>query len=84
MWKRLDAPRAPSRGPPLADPPTIKELVRREVEMLLQTLCERSRAGGRYVETCATLSTSSSEDRGISFKCLRNRWGGWLGGGRWC
>ncbi|TWW73633.1 Coiled-coil domain-containing protein 24 [Takifugu flavidus] len=35
----------------LADPPAIKELVRAEVKMLLQTLRERSSAGRRFVAT---------------------------------
>ena len=52
LWKRLGAQRGPGRGPQLADPPAIKELVRGEVEMLLRTLSERSGAGERYVGTC--------------------------------
>ncbi|XP_062413702.1 coiled-coil domain-containing protein 24 [Pungitius pungitius] len=35
---------------PLADPPAVKELVRAEVKMLLQTLGERSGRQGRVVE----------------------------------
>nr|XP_040027246.1 coiled-coil domain-containing protein 24 isoform X1 [Gasterosteus aculeatus aculeatus] len=35
---------------PLADPPAVKELVRAEVKMLLQTLRERSSREGRAVE----------------------------------
>lgn len=53
MWERQSARHEPSRapGPPqLADPPAIKELVRAEVKMLLQTLRERSSSGRRYVE----------------------------------
>uniref|UniRef100_A0A3B5KNK7 Coiled-coil domain containing 24 n=2 Tax=Takifugu rubripes TaxID=31033 RepID=A0A3B5KNK7_TAKRU len=52
MWESLSAQRGPGRGggaaprpPQLADPPAIKELVRAEVKMLLQTLRERSSAG---------------------------------------
>lgn len=35
------------QGPPLADPPAVKELLRAEVKMLLQTLRERASRGGR-------------------------------------
>ncbi|XP_026229752.1 coiled-coil domain-containing protein 24 [Anabas testudineus] len=35
------------QGSPLPDPPTVKELVRAEVKMLLQTLRERASRGGR-------------------------------------
>ncbi|TKS79658.1 Coiled-coil domain-containing protein 24 [Collichthys lucidus] len=34
------------QGSPLADPPAVKELVRAEVKMLLQTLKERASRGG--------------------------------------
>lgn len=59
MWESLCTQRGPGRGgraaprpPQLADPPAIKELVRAEVKMLLQTLRERSSTGRRFVETC--------------------------------
>lgn len=59
MWESLSTQRGPGRGgraaprsPRLADPPAIKELVRAEVKMLLQTLRERSSTGRRFVETC--------------------------------
>lgn len=58
MWESLSAHRGPGRGggaaprpPQLADPPAIKELVRAEVKMLLQTLRERSSAERRFVAT---------------------------------
>uniref|UniRef100_A0A3B4URR3 Coiled-coil domain containing 24 n=1 Tax=Seriola dumerili TaxID=41447 RepID=A0A3B4URR3_SERDU len=35
------------QAPPLADPPAVKELLRAEVKMLLQTLRERASRGGR-------------------------------------
>ncbi|XP_071347789.1 coiled-coil domain-containing protein 24 [Trachinotus anak] len=35
------------QGPSLADPPAVKELLRAEVKMLLQTLRERTSRGGR-------------------------------------
>lgn len=66
MWESLSAQRGPGRGggagprpPQLADPPAIKELVRAEVKMLLQTLRERSSAGRRFV---ATSTSVLSED----------------------
>lgn len=61
MWERPGAQRGPGRGPQLADPPAIKELVRGEVEMLLRTLSERSGAGGRYVERCTRVNTCHAE-----------------------
>lgn len=58
MWESLSAQHGPGRGggatprpPLLADPPAIKQLVRAEVKMLLQTLRERSSAGRRFVAT---------------------------------
>lgn len=58
MWESLSTQRGPGRGGRaapcplrLADPPAIKELVRAEVKMLLQTLRERS-SRRRFVETC--------------------------------
>ncbi len=44
---RAGTPLARQRGFPLADPPAVKELVRAEVKMLLQTLRERASVGGR-------------------------------------
>lgn len=69
MWQRPGAQRGPGRGPRLADPPAIKELVRGEVQMLLRTLGERSSAGGRYVETCTRPRAFSEESGG--WRCAR-------------
>ncbi|XP_035994235.1 coiled-coil domain-containing protein 24 [Fundulus heteroclitus] len=38
------------QGSPLSDPPAVKELVRAEVKMLLETLKERACNGGRYLD----------------------------------
>ncbi len=44
---RVGSPLPRQQGSPLADPPAVKELVRAEVKMLLQTLKERACRGGR-------------------------------------
>uniref|UniRef100_A0A3Q3WZY6 Uncharacterized protein n=1 Tax=Mola mola TaxID=94237 RepID=A0A3Q3WZY6_MOLML len=47
---RSGTPHPHGLGSPLADPPAVKELVRAEVKMLLQTLRERASTGGRGEE----------------------------------
>ncbi|XP_024863739.1 coiled-coil domain-containing protein 24 isoform X2 [Kryptolebias marmoratus] len=44
---RAETPFAGPRGSPLPDPPVVKELVRAEVKMLLQTLKEKAGRSGR-------------------------------------
>ncbi|XP_069548024.1 coiled-coil domain-containing protein 24 [Brachyistius frenatus] len=44
---RAEMPFPRQQGSPLADPPAVKELLRAEVKMLLQTLRERATRGGR-------------------------------------
>lgn len=44
---RAGTPHPHQLGSPLADPPAVKELLRAEVKMLLQTLRERASSGGR-------------------------------------
>ncbi|XP_038575298.1 coiled-coil domain-containing protein 24 [Micropterus salmoides] len=44
---RAGTPLPRQQGSPLADPPAVKEMVRAEVKMLLQTLRERASRGGR-------------------------------------
>ncbi|XP_035490184.2 coiled-coil domain-containing protein 24 isoform X2 [Scophthalmus maximus] len=48
---RAGTPLPRPRGSPLADPPAVKELLRAEVKMLLQTLRERVTKGGRDGDT---------------------------------
>ncbi|XP_051257193.1 coiled-coil domain-containing protein 24 [Dicentrarchus labrax] len=47
MWQESQQRLPHQQGSPLADPPAVKELVRAEVKMLLQTLRERANIGGR-------------------------------------
>ncbi|XP_054451974.1 coiled-coil domain-containing protein 24 [Anoplopoma fimbria] len=47
---RAGTPIPRQQASPLADPPAVKELVRAEVKMLLQTLSERASREGRVAE----------------------------------
>uniref|UniRef100_UPI0037E867A7 coiled-coil domain-containing protein 24 n=1 Tax=Semicossyphus pulcher TaxID=241346 RepID=UPI0037E867A7 len=53
IGSRAGTPLSLQHGSPLADPPAVKELLRSEVKMLLQTLRERAGRGGRDGEALA-------------------------------
>ncbi|XP_030608676.1 coiled-coil domain-containing protein 24 isoform X2 [Archocentrus centrarchus] len=50
-----------SQDSPLADPPAVKELLRAEVKMLLQTLRERACRAGSYQDTCYSNRTNPED-----------------------
>lgn len=67
---RAGTPLPRPRGSPLADPPAVKELLRAEVKMLLQTLRERVTKGGRWVTDPTHLNI-------LYCTLLVNYWIGW-------
>ncbi|XP_070774854.1 coiled-coil domain-containing protein 24 [Enoplosus armatus] len=71
---RAGTPLPRQQGSPLADPPAIKELVRAEVKMLLQTLRERASRGGRDGEELLFRYKPETVDYALSHldSCYRN------------
>ncbi|XP_031720976.1 coiled-coil domain-containing protein 24 isoform X1 [Anarrhichthys ocellatus] len=71
---RAGTPLPRQRASPLADPPAVKELVRAEVKMLLQTLRERVSREGRVAEELLFRYKPETVDYALSHldSCYRN------------
>ncbi|XP_044074808.1 coiled-coil domain-containing protein 24 isoform X2 [Siniperca chuatsi] len=71
---RAGTPLPRQQGSPLADPPAVKELVRAEVKILLQTLRERASRGGRDGEELLFQYKSETVDYALGHldSCYRN------------
>ncbi|XP_073347955.1 coiled-coil domain-containing protein 24 [Pagrus major] len=71
---RAGTPLLRQQGSVLADPPAIKELVRAEVKMLLQTLRERASRGGRDGEELVLRYKPKTVDYALGHvdSCFRN------------
>ncbi|KAL7385786.1 hypothetical protein ABVT39_000257 [Epinephelus coioides] len=73
-WSRAGTPLPRQQACPLADPPAVKELVRAEVKMLLQTLKERVSGEGRGGEELLFRYKPETVDYAMSHpdSCYRN------------